>query len=113
MRQPFNWIAQTHSIRPHVKLFVNDHLSPPMNNLAYNCRMLRKNKLIADTWSLNGTLKMRLLNNEIIIVQHEIDIFNLFPNFEEFTFDMKFYMHAHNSLSYKSMVNDSTAPKSR
>ena len=61
-----------------------------MRDLAYNCRLLKKEARIEDTWSFNGILKIKKLCGEIVIIEHEVDLYELFPDFKDFLFDINF-----------------------
>ena len=74
------------------KFYINANLCPAYKNLAYNCRLLKKQNLIADTWSRDGKVKIKLNNNnEQKLITHEIDLVKLFPDFKGFTFSPLFY----------------------
>ena len=74
-----------------VKFYVNANLCPAFKNLAYNCRLLKKKGQILDTWSNHGKVVVKLHGNTIKNLIHEMDLFNLFPNFNSFTFNTDFY----------------------
>ena len=80
-----------HSIGLHrnTKIFINDNLCPHMKQLAFNCRMLKRENKIADTWNMNGAIKIRLLIGEVRTISRDIDLFREFPYFK-FTFDSDF-----------------------
>lgn len=74
------------------KIYVNDNLSPNMRSLAYNARVLKSHKLIAETWFSNAAVRIkRSPTSKPIKVTHEKDLVDLFPDFEYFTFDMDFH----------------------
>ena len=78
------------------KLFVRNNLCPHMKSLDYNCRLLKRRYLIKDTWSFNGILKVLLENEQSFKISHEVDLYKLFPEFEDFTFDMNFCQNREN-----------------
>ena len=80
----------------NTKLFVRNNLCPHMKTLDYNCRLLKKKELIKDTWSFNGILKVLLDNEQIYKISHDVDLYKLFPDFEEFTFDRNFCQNREN-----------------
>ena len=71
--------------------FVNESLSPSAKTLAFNCRKLKKAGLITDTWCSNGKIKIKTLVNKIEVIAHEYDLFNLFSDFTDFSFDTSRY----------------------
>jgi len=79
------------------KLYINDNLCPYYNKLAYNCRQLKKDGQISDTWFSNYTLKIKTLDEEIKTITHEYDLVKLFPDFQ-FSFDTAIYLIKTNSL---------------
>ena len=93
-----------------------------LNNLAFNCRLLKRDNLITDTWSAHGKVKLKLLDGTINIISHEIDLYRLFPESENFTFNTDFLGYAdsedhHPEYDYKlssdSSDDDNEAPKSQ
>ena len=66
---------------------MNDNLSPNMSTLAFNARVLKRKKLIADTWFSNAAVRVKTLDNRTVKVTHEIDLFELCPDFDGFSFD--------------------------
>ena len=83
------------------KIFINNNLTPKLKT-SYNCRILKRNISIADTWSGNGILKIKLLNVEIKKISHERDLYREFPNFSGFTFDVEFL---HNAEEYEEYAD--------
>ena len=67
--------------------YVNESLSTSSKTLAFNCRKLKKAGLITDTWYSNGKIKLKTLDNNIKVIYHEYDLFNLFSDFKEFSFN--------------------------
>ena len=50
--------------------------------LAWMCRELKRASLIHSTWSSKGFIQIRRsMNEKPIPIEHENDIFNLYPNF--------------------------------
>ena len=93
-RKKLENVAATAELPPETRLFVNNNLCPHMKDLAFNCRILKKKEVIADTWSFNGILKIKMNDGEIIRISHEVDLYNLFSEFEDFTFDREFCSNA-------------------
>ena len=73
------------------KLYINPNLSPEYKKLSYNCRLLSRAKLIEDTWFTNGAIKIKTLDEEVIVIGHEVDLVNIFPDFADFSFDTSMY----------------------
>lgn len=74
-----------------VKLFINDNLSPNMRTLAFNARVMKRQKVIADTWFSNAAVRIKKHDQQIVKVTHEIDLFENFPDFKQFSFDTSLY----------------------
>ena len=69
-------------------LFIRPSLCPYFRTLAYNCRLLKRNGLIASTTtSDDGTIKIKTLDNEFVKINHESDLTSRFTNFEHFSFN--------------------------
>ena len=95
-RKELATVPQKIDLPENSKLFVQNNLCPHMKSLDYNCRLLKKKELIKDTWSFNGILKVILNNGLVYKISHDVDLYKLFPEFEEFTFDMKFCKNREN-----------------
>ena len=61
-----------------------------MKDLAYNCRRLKRDHIISDTWSFNGEVKIKHLNGKIEQVSHELDLLKVFPEYQSFSFGTTF-----------------------
>ena len=72
------------------KVYVNNNLCPKLKDLAYNCRRLKRDHIISDTWSFNGEVKIKHLNRKIEEVSQELDLFKEFPEYQSFSFDTTF-----------------------
>ena len=72
--------------------YVNDSLSSNSKTMAFNCRKLKKQGLITDTWCANGKIKILTLDGNTKIISHEFDLFNLFRDFD-FSFDTSRYIN--------------------
>ena len=70
-----------------VAIYVNANLCPAYNRLAYNGRLLKKKKLIQDTWFSNGKVKIKLLDGNVKVISHEVDLVKQFHDFDEFSFN--------------------------
>ena len=63
-------------------LYFSENLTPYNQYLAWKCRELKRAKLIHSTWSSKGLIKIRRsMYEKPISIEHENDIFNLYPNF--------------------------------
>ena len=72
--------------------YINESLSPNSKSIAFNCRKLKKQGLITDTWCANGKIKILTLGEDTKIISHEFDLFNLFRDFD-FSFDTSRYIN--------------------
>ena len=86
-----------------VKLYVNCNLCPAYSNLAYNCRLLRKEGLIKNTWSTNGTVKIETVEGGIKVITHEADLVKRFTDFGGFSFDTTPYMATDETISFTEL----------
>ena len=73
------------------KVYLNNNLSPQMRTLAYNCRNLKRDGLIDDTWVFNSALNILTHDNKTHTIYHEIELYRLFKEYSKFTFDTSFY----------------------
>ncbi len=70
------------------RIFIRPSLSPYYNNLAYNCRVLKRKKLIQRVMTGNdGRLSIRLHDDSFVKIHHESDLLKTFPDFEQFSFE--------------------------
>lgn len=70
------------------KIYLRPSLCPYYKNLAYNCRVLKRNNLIAGVHiSDEGTVKIKNFDNEFIKITHERDLISRFPSFVHFSFN--------------------------
>ena len=68
-------------------IFINPSLCPYYKQLAFNCRLLKRNKLILSVFTNDdGTIKVKLLNNSYLKITHVND---LVENFHGFNFSFK------------------------
>ena len=64
------------------KLYFSDNLNPFYNNIWYNCRKLKKEKIVVYAWIDNGSIKVRRdTNSNVIKIEHLDDLKSNFPNF--------------------------------
>ena len=74
------------------RIFFNDNQSPNMKELAFNARLLKTQGKISDTWFSNAAVRIRCFDEDKARkITHKQDLYNLFPNFSDFTFDREFY----------------------
>ncbi len=70
------------------RIFIRPSLSPYFNNLAFNCRVLKRKKLIKRAITSNdGRLSIQKNDDSYVKIQHESDLTKIFPDFEHFKFD--------------------------
>ena len=74
------------------RFYINHNLSPENSKLAYNCRLLKADKFITDSWFSNFTIKVKTLQNEVKTIAHEVDLVRIVPDFERFSFDKSVYI---------------------
>ena len=66
----------------NTKIFVNENLTNYNHQLAFNCRKLKREKLISKTYSSNGIIHIvQILGNKPIKVFHQSKLDELFPDF--------------------------------
>ena len=70
--------------------YVNENLSPSMRSIHFNARKLKKAGIIDDTWFTNAAVRMKLKNGQQVVATHEVDLYEVSPSFDEFSFDTKF-----------------------
>ena len=51
-------------------VFINDDLTARGANMAFDCRRLKKDKRITDTWTFNGKILIKDLNNKVNEIKH-------------------------------------------
>ena len=74
------------------RIFINDNQSPNMRALAYNARLLKNHNVIAETWFSNAAVRIKQTpSSKTLKITHEKDLFDHFPDFQHFKFDMDFY----------------------
>ena len=67
---------------PNAKIFTNKNLTNSNQQLAFNCRKLKRAKLISKAYSSNGNIHMvQIHSNKPIKVFHQRTRYELFPNF--------------------------------
>ena len=76
------------------RIYINHNLTPIHKELSDNCRELKRQKLIEDTWTLNANVKIRGCDGAVHGIDHEMDLYRLFPNHLNFTFDVDFLANA-------------------
>ena len=72
--------------------YVKNNLCPSFKDLAFNCRKLKKSGLISDTWCANGNIKIKFSDTNIETISHEYDLYEFFPDFQDFSFDTSRYI---------------------
>ena len=82
------------------KIYVNSNLTPMHKTLAFNCRKLKRDKYIHDTWTFDGNVKIRGEDDKIHNINHEMDLYRLFPEYNEFSFHTDFLANAEEFEEY-------------
>ena len=67
-------------------IYINYNLTPKMKNLAFNCRKLKREKLIINSWPEERSVKIKLKNGIFKKVDHISDLVTLFPEFSSVQF---------------------------
>jgi chromosome segregation ATPase len=81
------WNLDIAGLNNESKIFVKPNLCPYYKTLAYNCRVLKRNGLIASTSvDDDGTVKIKTLENEHVKILHETKLRQWFPDFRWFKF---------------------------
>ena len=62
-------------------IYFNENLSKYNKDFAAKCRRLKRKKLIIDTWTSNGIVRIKLNDNTIKVISHQNDLDILFPDF--------------------------------
>ena len=75
-------------INDQSRIFIRASLSPYYNNLSYNCRVLKRRKMILRIRTNElGRLSIQKIDGSFVKVDHESDLTKIFPDFKEFNFD--------------------------
>ena len=70
------------------RIYIRPSLSPYFNNLSFNCRVLKRNRLIRrEKVSGKGKLSVELMDGNILKVMHSSDLTKNFPLFDKFKFE--------------------------
>ena len=75
------------------KLYINENQSKNMKSLSYNARLLKRDGLISDTWFSNAAVRVKKLDESVVKITHEYELYQLFPQFP-FSFDTSLYVPA-------------------
>ena len=62
-------------------IYFNENLNKFNKDLSAKCRRLKKRKMIKDTWTVYGSVKIKLNDDSFKIIAHQHDLNRLFPNF--------------------------------
>ena len=84
-------IAARLNLSQGTRLFFNENLSPAMKNVDYNARKLEKEEMVASSWFNNASVRVKCHNGRVLLANHDIDLYEAFPNFQGFTFDTQLY----------------------
>ena len=64
-------------------IYLNDSLCPYYRGLYGKCKSLYREKLIHGFWSFNGTIKIKVTENDAPkSITHDLDLCKIFPNFK-------------------------------
>ena len=67
----------------NTKIFVNENLTNSNHQLVFNCRKLKREKLISKTYSSNGIIHIvQIHSNKPIKVFHQSKLDELFPDLD-------------------------------
>ena len=81
---------------PNIKIFLDENLTNSKHQLAFNCRKLKREKLILKTYSSNGIIHIvQIHGNKPIKVFHQNKLDEFFPGFN---FDRKALKVTHESV---------------
>ena len=71
-------------IETDAPIYINEHLSPYMNKLAYHCRTLKRKSKIVALSSFKGVLKVKVdIDSRWFRIGHLVDLKKLFPNLDD------------------------------
>ena len=73
------------------KLYINHNLSPNMKRIESNARQLLRDEWISGTWFSNASVRVKCLNGRTLKIDHEMDLYEAFPSYTNFTFDTDLY----------------------
>lgn len=74
-------------INASTKIYIRPSQCAYYKNLAFNCRLLKRNNLISKvTTSNDGRISIKLLDESNVKIAHESTLVNLFPDFSGFNF---------------------------
>ena len=75
---------QIDGLREDSAIYIRPSLSPYYKKLAYNCRLLKRNKFIESTFTNDdGSIKIKTLQGRYVKIYHQQD---LSSRFQDFTF---------------------------
>ena len=75
-------------LRPDSRIYIRASLCSYYNNLAYNCRILKRAKLIESSKvSYDGKISIKTLDGSFVKIVHESDLLSRFPRFQRFNFN--------------------------
>ena len=68
--------------KPDVALYISENLAPFNQRLAWQCRELKRARLIHNCWSSKGVVKIRhTMNEPALSIDREKDLTVLYPDF--------------------------------
>lgn len=90
-KKKLSTVAATLELPEGTKIFINENLSRNMKSLSYNARLLKREGLIADTWFANAAVRIKKIDESVVKVSHEHELYEMFPDFH-FSFDTSLYV---------------------
>ncbi len=74
-------------INAESKIYLQASQCPYVKTLAYNCRVLKRNRLISNIITgKDGRITIKTLGDEFVKITHASDLVDMFPLFREFNF---------------------------
>ena len=70
---------ETLTLSAGVKIYINESLCPYYKNFWTKCRKLWDAKQILSFWVSNGSIRVKLVNENLSIITHDCDLVKLFP----------------------------------
>ena len=90
-KKKLSTVAATLGLPEGTKIFINENQSRNMKELSYNARLLKRGGMISDTWFSNAAVRIKKLDESVVKITHESDLYQLFPEFQ-FSFDTSLYV---------------------
>ena len=62
-----------------MRVYINESLCPYYKKIWTKCRKLLDAKQILSFWVSNGSIKVKLINENVSVITHDCDLEKLFP----------------------------------